>query len=205
MGFHGIEPIQSFKGKSLRTSPETRLTDDQWWLKVRTGYALEKHFFKPISAIAFMCWPGNTEPSCFGLCRYEPSKTMSRSQLKAAERRGLFSGFHWQSFCKTQYASSPQRGGIKHFLAAHTRLVRLLDYSQSLGLHVDVQDDSGFWDHRDKKKLEAEVQSWNQLTAAVIGRINNGLEAQGAGRGIAPITEFPDFERLEAEGQKFVE
>src|SRR5262249_2710819 len=41
--------------------------------------------------------------------------------------RTKLAGWQWRSFCKTQYASDPQVGGIPNFLRCHISVVTLLD------------------------------------------------------------------------------
>lgn len=204
--FMGVEPMREFEGTALDTRASRPDTDPEWWLKVRTSYCLtaggdgaDRYVSVPASwCTAFMCWPGYTEPSCFGLCRYAPPRDLPRWARRQADEIKLFGRFHWQSFCKTQYASSPARGGKRHFLAAHARLIALLDVATDLGVLAEVADDAGYWEHRDRERLGREVDRWNRRVAAVVGGLGDALGV----RGDAPIREFPDFEHLEADGRR---
>ena len=106
------------------------------------------------------------------------------------------SGWSWQSFCKTQYASNPKDGGTENFLRCHLTLVRLLDHAWDIHLLERVQDESGFWVDRDAAALVKVVGEWNRHLAAFVGQFKD----EHGGVFLAPIAEYPDFEHLEAEG-----
>ena len=54
-------------------------------------------------------------------------------------------GWQWGSFCKTQYASDPQCGGIPNFLRCHISVITLLDRMAKLpGLKVTVADEGKY-------------------------------------------------------------
>jgi hypothetical protein len=133
-------------------------------------------------------------------------------------------GWHWRSFCKTQYASDPKAGGIPNFLRCHISVITLLDRMAKLpGLKVRIDDEgkygpSTFSDdwaeaqnvgrkptyrrHKGQYSpaaLAEEVGDWNTMIAGMTGALTDAL----AGTGIAleaPIKEFVDFERLEFKG-----
>jgi len=54
----------------------------------------------------------------------------------------------WSSFCKTQYANSPECGGWKNFARAHIAVLAVLEHLQSLGFKVVVGDEGHFWETR---------------------------------------------------------
>ena len=111
-------------------------------------------------------------------------------------RTGL-SGWCWSSFCKTQYASNPDCGGVENFLRCHLSVVRLLDHAKSLGVLADVSDESDYWEHRDIKALVEEVGEWNTMIAGLAGQLRDliGDNVQ------SEIAKFPNFEHLEADGR----
>jgi hypothetical protein len=76
-------------------------------------------------------------------------------------------------------------------------VIKMLDHAKTLGLLSEVKDEGKFWDGRDVKSLAEEVGEWNRFIAAFVG----GLKDLLGGDFVAPITEFPDFEHLETEGQ----
>ena len=112
-------------------------------------------------------------------------------------RTGL-SGWMWQSFCKTQFASNPDVGGMANFVRCHLAVIRLLDRAKALGILESVNDEGGFWDNRDVKALVETVGQWNAQLAGLVGQFKDRF----GGMVIAPITDFPNFEHLEAEGRK---
>jgi hypothetical protein len=73
----------------------------------------------------------------------------------------------------------------------------MLDKAKELGCLDTVSDEGGFWEKRDLPALVQEIGSWNELLAAFGGKLKDLL-----GDGVqSAITEYPNFERLEAAGQ----
>jgi hypothetical protein len=134
-------------------------------------------------------------------------------------------GWYWGSFCKTQYASDPECGGIPNFMRCHISVITLLDRIAKLpGLRVKVDDEGKYGpstysdDYQEAyaagrkpayrrhkglynpAALANEVGDWNTMIAGLTGALSDAL----AGSGVeleAPIKEFPDFEQLEFRGQ----
>ena len=94
--------------------------------------------------------------------------------------------------------SNPAAGGIQHFLRCHLSVIRMLDHAKELGILASVSDEGDFWEKRDVKALAREVGEWNQGMAALVGQLKDMF----GGNFEAPITQFPDFEHLEAQGQE---
>ncbi len=154
----------------------------------------------PEHLIAFTVYPGDgCESANFGLCRYP--KTIIENGRKL---RTQLEAWRWSSFCKTQYASNPDCGGLANFLKCHVGLVKLLDYAAELALLVEATDESGYWERRDTARLVKEIEHWNQMIAGVVGTMKDTLEKTGEGTQtlISEITKYPDFEHLEAKGRE---
>jgi hypothetical protein len=150
----------------------------------------------PKRLIAFSTWPGEgSEAANFGLCRYP--RTVEGYDGKKVTT-GLPSGWSWQSFCKTQYASNPDLGGIDGFLRCHLTVVKLLDHAQALGILGEVSDEGGYWEGRNVQALVEEVGHWNSMIAGFVGRMKDLLGGENLR---AEITKFGNFEHLEAEGR----
>ena len=149
----------------------------------------------PTRVICFNAWPGDgCEEANFGLCQY-PAEIVSDLDGRVKTK---MSGWRWESFCKTQYASNPDWGGIANFLRCHFTVIALLDKAKELGLVHEVADEGGFWPKRDVAALVKEIGSWNQMIAAFGGKLKDVL-----GAGVeTPISEYPNFEQLEAAGQE---
>ncbi len=110
------------------------------------------------------------------------------------------SGWCWQSFCKTQYASNPDLNGTENFLRCHLAVIRLLDHARDLNMLHSVSDEGGYWEKRDVKALVEEVTQWNAMIAGFVGTMKDMLGE--AGREVkSEITQFPDYEHLEAKGR----
>jgi len=148
----------------------------------------------PTKMLAFTAWPGDgCEESNIGFCQY-PAEIFSPNYGTIKTK---MSGWRCSSFCKTQYASNPDCGGIANFLRCHLAVVALMDKAKELGCLHEVHDEGKFWENRNVEALVKEIGSWNQMIAAFGGALKNVL-----GDGVeSAITEFPNFEQLEAAGQ----
>ena len=171
--------------------------DPNRWLLIQAGRYVEKgerHYrVNPTQVIAFSTDPGEgSEPANFGLAVYP--KTIEVEGKKV--RTGL-SNWSWSSFCKTQYASNPECGGVENFLRCHLAIVKLLDHAAALGILKEVSDEGDYWKQRDVKALAAEVGDWNSMIAGWAGRLKDAFGETVE----AEITKFPNFEHLEADGQ----
>ena len=172
--------------------------DPRRWLLVQAGQFIERdnHYYTvvPKQMIAFSTWPGEgCEQANFGLCLYPGTIAVGDRRL----RTGL-SGWCWSSFCKTQYASNPACGGIENFLRCHLSVVRLLDHARDSGILGRVNDEGEFWNKRNIKALVKEVGEWNNMMAGHVGQL---LDSFGRSF-VATITDYPNFEHLEAEGRQ---
>ena len=147
----------------------------------------------PRRVLAFTAWPGEgCESSNIGLGLYPATVDFQGRTLQTK-----LSGWRWNSFCKTVYASNPAYGGLPHFLQCHLTVIALLDVARKLGCLAEVSDEGGFWEKRDLPALAEEVGSWNEMLAAFGGRLKDVL-----GSGVtSEIARFPNFEQLEAAGQ----
>jgi hypothetical protein len=125
----------------------------------------------------------------FGLALYP-------DRVKNGALKTGFTGWYWQSYCMTQYASNPSDGGIANFVRCHTTVVHLLDRAKAMGILESVKDESHFWESRDLTALVETVAKSNRHVAAIVGRAKDA-----EGQIPAPITKFPNFEHLEADGR----
>ena len=103
------------------------------WLLIQAGAHVDdpkdKHYsyrVTPTHIIAFAAWPGRgCEDANFGFCRYpayiEVHDRVIRGQTRRIRTR--LSGWCWGSFCKTQYASNPECGGVANFLRFHLSVI----------------------------------------------------------------------------------
>jgi hypothetical protein len=176
--------------------------DPNRWLLVQAGRHVEvdgyTYLLAPRRIIAFTTTPGEgCEPANFGLCRYPRT---FRSQEGRELPSSAPAGWSWQSFCKTQYASNPELGGVESFLKCHLSIVRLLDAAGELGLKPEVSDESGYWENRRVELLVEEVGRWNQAIAGLAGQMKDLLGDQRKDVQ-SEITRFPNYEHLEAKGR----
>ena len=148
----------------------------------------------PQRAIGFWVLPGpGSEPGRFGLLQYP----WAIARPGGGRTPTRMSGWWWQGFCKTQYASNRRYGGFENFRRCHLSLIALLDEAAEIGLKTEVADESGFATGRDLRHLASEVALWNELIAGLAGRLKDALPCEFS----APIRRFPDFEHLEARGR----
>lgn len=156
----------------------------RWFKQVDDGRWMD---IDPEECVAFSTWPGEgCEEANFGLAKY-PGRE----------------GWHWSSFCKTQYASNPKYGGVENFLRCHLAVVSMLDKAKELGILNHVSDEGEYYEQRDIDKLKGEIDSWNGLVAGFAGWVKDSLSSEvGEITVESPITEYPNFEHLEAKGRK---
>lgn len=172
--------------------------DPNRWLLVQARQHFEKkgHFYSvsPRWLFAFSTNPGEgCEQANFGLAGY-PATVLTQHGRRV--RTGMH-GWSWNSFCKTQYASSPGCGGVENFLRCHLSVVKLLDCARELGIVQEVSDEGGFWEKRDVKALVQEVGEWNSMIAGFVGTMKDML----GGDVEAAITRFANYEHIEADGR----
>jgi hypothetical protein len=205
--FAEVGDIIEVHGKPAYDPNNLDRDDPHKWLKIQACHLLSykiKHdeycaHIAPEHLIAFTVHPGDgCEPASFGLCQYPEIISDNGKQVQTK-----LAGGRWSSFCKTQYASNPDCGGLDNFLRCHVGLVRLLDCAGEMGLLTDVKDESGYFDHRNAAALVKEIKDWNTMIAGVVGAMKDTLESLGqdARSLISEITKYPDFEHLEAEGR----
>lgn len=188
-----ITDVASISPEVIRTDAELR------WLMIQAERTVRVHVVADMSKcirvapehiITFSAYPGDgCEVMNIGLCRYP--KTIN------GRKTGL-SGWSWSSFCKTQYASDPEYGGIENFLRCHISVIKLLDVANKLGIIDEVRDEGEFWLQRDMAVLATEVGLMNVAVAGLVGTFKDlfGNDFD------APIKNFQNFEHLEAKAQK---
>ena len=151
------------------------------WLLIQAGQFVDDPRHKeysytvtPNHVIAFSTWPGRgCEEANFGLCRYPAFVEVDdpvRDWVKRKIRTRL-GGWYWGSFCKTQYASNPECGGVQNFLRCHLAVTRMLDHAKSIGILKSVSDEGDFWEKRDVKALAQNVGQWNDMIASFTGQL----------------------------------
>jgi len=172
--------------------------DPNRWLLIQAGQYLVRdgrHYrITPTQVIAFSTLPGDgSEEANFGLAVYP--KTIEIDGKRVRTNLGNWS---WSSFCKTQYASNPDVGGVENFIRSHLAVVKLLDAAAEIGVLKEVSDEGDYFEKRDIKALVAEVGDWNTMIAGWAGRLKDSF-----GDGVASeIAKYPNFEHLEAKAEK---
>jgi hypothetical protein len=128
-----------------------------------------------------------------GLCRYPLTVA-----VQGRERSTRLSP-RWQfaHFCKTQYASLH---GWENFVRCHVAAVDLLGVGRGLGLRVKIDDEGGYWPHRNLSTLRQHLDQMNGIVAALAGAVKDATEGEDGAPVQSPIFAHPQFERLEAEG-----
>ena len=147
--------------------------DPNGWLLIQSRVLVERGHdcfcVPPSRVIAFTAWPGEgCEPANFGLNLYPRSINVGRDWRSI--RTGL-QGWSWHSFCKTQYASCPEYGGVEHFLKCHLAVIKMLDHAAKLSMLESVDDEGEYWEQRDLSALAGEVGDCNSLIGAWADRL----------------------------------
>jgi hypothetical protein len=204
--FERVDDIIELSGSACNCEQYDREHPNRWLL-IQAGQYVDdprdnrySYSVTPTNIIAFSTWPGQgCEAANFGLCRYPGfievnNPELGRQTRKIATRLG---GWRWASFCKTQYASNPDCGGVGNFLRCHLAVIRMLDHAKELGILQKVSDEGGFWEKRNIEDLSREIGQWNEMIAAWAGQLKDQL----GDKLLATITEFPNYEHLEAKGR----
>ena len=198
--FQEVDEVVEFSGEEADFNKVDRDDPNRWCLiqssrHVNVGDRC--YTVMPTRLIAFSTYPGEgCEQANFGLATYPATIQVEVDWKPKTIRTGL-GGWSWSSFCKTEYASNPDCGGLENFLRCHLAVVKLLDHAKELGILKEVADEGDYFTNRDLKSLADEVGRWNTLIAGFAGRMKDafgeGLESE--------IAKFPDFEHLEAKGR----
>ncbi|MBD2778756.1 hypothetical protein [Iningainema tapete] len=188
-----INELTELQGEACYFDQEN-LDDTHIFLKLRALDLIEvaiKGFSStnPKYIIGFAILPGKgSESAAFGLATHTEITDEN--------------DWMWMGFCKTQYASNPEYGGLENFLKCHLMIVKMLDEAQKLGITCEVTDESGYWDNRNIEELAGVIDKHNMLMAAFTGKVTDDLEKSGINSVQAPIFDYPNFEYLEAKGNQ---
>jgi hypothetical protein len=207
--FKEVGELLEFKGEDADYDQTDKENEDRWF-KIQSGAYVtidDRHYsVQPSHIVGFRTWPGEgCEPANFGLCRYPAFLDAPTDSGRKKRLATKLNGWRWSSFCKTQYSSAPECGGIENFLRCHLCVVKMLDFIKSTGLvNVEVHDEGEYWENRDLGKLAREVGEWNEFIAAFAGQLKDQASQQGVVMEAA-ITGFANFEHLEAKGRERLE
>src|ERR1035441_2472265 len=70
---------------------------------------------------------------------------------------------------------------------------------------ASVNDAGDFWETRSLERLTKEIGEQSAMLAGLLGALKDAIgQAPGAGTVEAPIAAYPNFEHLEAEGQRLL-
>ncbi len=214
--FKEVGDLVEFTGPDCDFERCDRENPDRWLLIQSSQYVNHPRHREysytviPTHVLAFSTWPGEgCEQANIGFCRYPetidihdpvaPSCDYTHGRPHRISTR--LRGWSWGSFCKTQYASNPEHGGVPHFLRCHLAVVKLLDRAKELGILEHVSDEGDYWEERNLEALAGHVGEWNSMIARWAGQLKDALEDQGNGLSLhAGILGFPNFEHLEAAG-----
>jgi hypothetical protein len=206
--FESVSEIVHFEGDDARFDRGSQ-NDEFQWLKLQARQAIWNEAYAvgrdciPLEIIGFeiAVAPGS-EPMNVILARYPKTIQITDERTgKLSRLRTDRHGWSGRGFCKTQYASDPQCGGVANFLRAHLSVCRMLEHAKDVGLIVEVSDEGGFFENRDIPALVKTIGEWNQLIAGFVGALTDAI-----GKTVeAPIRNFPNFEHLEAKGQNQID
>jgi hypothetical protein len=190
--FKSVDDLVEFSGDDC-CSDNNNLNDSHTFIKIRALKPVEiaPDTFScenPTYIIGFDSLPGEgSESSIFGLATYSEVKDVNN--------------WSWTGFCKTQYASNPEYGGLENFLKCHLLIVKMLDAACELGISCDVSDEGGYWNNRNIEELTKTIRQHNVLIAGFAGQFKDKLAEDKITSIQAAIFDYPNFEYLEAENQ----
>lgn len=219
-------PFESVGDVLELDNPDHEKSDDALrWLLIQSQGSVQLNAntltcVNPKKLFAITVVPGaGCEDMNLGLCSYPREIQVDGRTVKT----GL-SGYRWNSFCKTQYASDPECGGLPHFLRCHISCITLLERIAELPMiDVEINDEGKYgpanysddWkeareagreptyvDHLGKynvKALAEEIGEWNEMIAAFGGALKDTVAKTGMSVE-SPITSYSNFEELEFRG-----
>ena len=202
--FESVGDVVRFKGKDAQFDndpPDSPYT----WLKLQAGETIWSEDGRigwdcpaqEIVGFQIDVAPGSEWMEIY-LATYPKTILIEDERTRRPKRlRTNHSAWSGSGFCKTQYASRPDCGGVPNFLRAHLSVCRLLDHAKELGVLKEVSDEGHFFENRDIPALVSTVADWNAFIAAGAGAIDELV----GGKAVAPIKDYPDFEHLEAQGK----
>ena len=127
-----------------------------------------------LAAASFLVYPGEgSESATFGLVR--PLLTEPPQDLEHVENAGDWKLWYWQSFCKTQYASTVSED---HLLFCHRMVISVLDEAKRIGFDVTVHDEGQYWETRDAELLLSEVRNSNRIIAHLAGALHDAISPE---------------------------
>lgn len=189
--FAQVDELTELQGEACHFE-QGNVNDPHMFLKIRALNLIEIAIngfstTNPTYIIGFNTFPGQgSESAAFGLAAHSEITTTN--------------DWSWTGFCKTQYASNPEYGGLENFFKCHLMIVKMLDEAQKLGITCEVTDESCYWDNRNLEELAVVIHKHNTLVAAFTGKLTDDLEKMGIDSASAPIFDYPNFEYLEAKG-----
>jgi hypothetical protein len=123
------------------------------------AHNLDQHIpeTKCTKLIGFNVFPGNgCSGTSFGLATYSEAPT----------------SWQWHAYCKTQYASNPEYGGIENFLKSHVSVLKILEFAQQLGILASPRRQT----HRDIGKIVI-WKHWSGMSRSRISSLPPSWEA----------------------------
>ncbi|MGA2496814.1 MAG: hypothetical protein ABSH20_03690 [Tepidisphaeraceae bacterium] len=154
--FKSVGPLVELRGRACDFERQPPSSPHRWLL-IQAGGSVEhgscSYNVSPRHLLAFETQPGDgCEAANFGLCLHPVSIGVVDREVCPHRRRRLrtgLGGWSWRSFCKTQYASNANCGGVENFLRCHLLVIRMLDEARNLGLLQSVSDEGEYWEKRD--------------------------------------------------------
>ena len=133
-----------------------------------SGVATHHRMLPAKRLVGFSCLPGEGCESLNLFVGSYPSSTLvdcvgNQHGYQSGKRRLMMTKMRWlgSAFCKTQYASDPEAGGVINFLRCHLLVIAALDAAKAAGFEVLVNDESGYWQHRNIPRLVRDIVDWN--------------------------------------------
>lgn len=201
--FESVGDIVYFKGEQAQFENDPKDSEHRW-LKIQsreTIWSKDGRIGWDCPARELVGFQINVAPGSewmeLLLATYPKTILIEDERTRRPKRlRTNLHGWCGDGFCKTQYASRPDCGGVANFLRAHLSVCRLLDRAKELEILKSVSDEGGFFEKRDVPALVNEIADWNAFLAAGVGAVDEIV----GGKVAAPIKEFPNFEQLKAQG-----
>ena len=148
--FKTVGPVVEFEGDAADFQQLER-SDPNRWLLIQSSHHVEVgnrcYSVPPSKVIAFCTNPGDgCEPANFGLARYPGLIEVDGKKVRTGA-----AGWRWGSFCKTEYASNGDCGGMENFIRCHLSVIALLDAAKAIGILGHVNDEGDYWERQERR------------------------------------------------------
>ena len=176
----------------------------RWFVQNLGDIDAHMTLIEPTWSCYFIAQLNGCDPVTAGLASHIDKVKVQREFSIDEVRTNLGGKMAWQCKCETLNAMLPQIGGWDNFFKQHTTVLKFLEKIEKLGLELDVWDQGKFWETTNPDLLRDELRRSAAITAHTVGYMKDRLREHPELADEIPLLKHPEFERLEAEGERIM-